>query len=256
MILRRLIDNVNEQNWFVVLLDVSVVMVGIFLGMQVTDWNDERKDNDLQRIYNERLIIDFKNEKKGAQARINYFNGTKTHGYKALTYLNQSSSHRIPMKEVLVAFMMASGRWENSSKQNTYDELINSGRIHLIADFDLRDVINQYYSDNTMRMIEFARMSSYFITIRSIIPPDIQKVILNNCEKIEGVLQVTIYIKQPCQLNLNNETVLATIKLIEKHPTLQSELNYLLSQIRYNNALYSEQIESTNYILELLKKIQ
>lgn len=44
MILRRFMKHVNDQNWFAVGLDVIVVVVGIFLGMQVTEWNDQRKD--------------------------------------------------------------------------------------------------------------------------------------------------------------------------------------------------------------------
>src|SRR5210317_368464 len=43
MILRRLMQHVKEQNWFAVGLEVIVVIVGIFLGMQVTEWNDKQK---------------------------------------------------------------------------------------------------------------------------------------------------------------------------------------------------------------------
>ncbi|KGJ96414.1 hypothetical protein [Colwellia psychrerythraea] len=253
MLLRRLIENIKEQNWFVVWLDVSVVMVGIFLGMQVTNWNEDRKDDDLRRIYNERLIVDFNNERSGSEARVDYFNGTKEYGYQALNYLNQPISDRVPTTDIIVAFMMASGRWENSSKQNTYNELINSGRIHLLGNFKLRDIINQYYSDNTMRMVEFARMSTYFTTIRSIIHPDVQETILNNCEKIKGVLQVTIIIKRACDIEISPIIVLETIKKIENHPRLKSELIYLISQLRYNDVIYLEQISSATYSLELLK---
>ena len=35
---------IQDQNWFAVGLDVLVVITGIFLGMQVAEWNDNRKD--------------------------------------------------------------------------------------------------------------------------------------------------------------------------------------------------------------------
>lgn len=44
MILRRFTQHIKEQNWFAIGLDVIVVIVGIFLGMQVTEWNEERKE--------------------------------------------------------------------------------------------------------------------------------------------------------------------------------------------------------------------
>ena len=44
MILRRTADAIREQNWFTVIVEIFIVVIGIFLGLQVTDWNDNRKD--------------------------------------------------------------------------------------------------------------------------------------------------------------------------------------------------------------------
>ena len=43
MILQRLIKNTAEQNWFVVFIELVVVFVGIYLGIQATNWDEERK---------------------------------------------------------------------------------------------------------------------------------------------------------------------------------------------------------------------
>ena len=43
MILKRLFKNVADENWSVVLLEIVVVVVGIFLGLQATNWSEERK---------------------------------------------------------------------------------------------------------------------------------------------------------------------------------------------------------------------
>jgi hypothetical protein len=42
MILRRFTKHLKDQNWFVVELDVLAVITGIYLGLQVSDWNEER----------------------------------------------------------------------------------------------------------------------------------------------------------------------------------------------------------------------
>jgi hypothetical protein len=54
--------HIKEQNWFAVGLDVIVVIVGIFLGMQVQEWYEERKlSNDeqliMQRMLNETQLL-------------------------------------------------------------------------------------------------------------------------------------------------------------------------------------------------------
>ncbi len=49
MILHDLADAIRGQNWFTVLIELAVVVVGIFLGLQIDDWNERRKENSLVR---------------------------------------------------------------------------------------------------------------------------------------------------------------------------------------------------------------
>lgn len=40
MILRRLRTHVETENWFAVTIDFAIVVVGVFIGIQVANWND------------------------------------------------------------------------------------------------------------------------------------------------------------------------------------------------------------------------
>jgi hypothetical protein len=51
MLLRRINEHVKEQNWFAVVIDFIVVVVGIFIGLQVSDWNQERLDRKIEATY-------------------------------------------------------------------------------------------------------------------------------------------------------------------------------------------------------------
>ena len=44
MILRKLADAMRRQDWFTVALEIAIVMIGIFLGLQVNAWNQSRID--------------------------------------------------------------------------------------------------------------------------------------------------------------------------------------------------------------------
>ena len=39
MLLRRVIDHVTQQNWFAILLDFMIVVLGVFIGIQLGNWN-------------------------------------------------------------------------------------------------------------------------------------------------------------------------------------------------------------------------
>jgi len=43
MILQRISENVRSQNWFAVAVEFIIVVVGVFMGLQVQDWNEARK---------------------------------------------------------------------------------------------------------------------------------------------------------------------------------------------------------------------
>lgn len=59
MILRRLTSNIKAQNWFAVVLDLLIVVVGVFIGMQVSNWNEGLAEDRRERAYLERLDTEF-----------------------------------------------------------------------------------------------------------------------------------------------------------------------------------------------------
>jgi len=42
MILRRVTEHVKAQNWLAVGIDFLIVVVGVFIGIQVANWNEGR----------------------------------------------------------------------------------------------------------------------------------------------------------------------------------------------------------------------
>lgn len=55
MILRRIIEHVTTQNWTAVVLDFFIVVLGVFLGIQIGNWNDARRDRETEHTYFVRL---------------------------------------------------------------------------------------------------------------------------------------------------------------------------------------------------------
>jgi hypothetical protein len=55
MLLRRVIVHVREQNWTAVGIDLVIVVVGVFIGLQVQQWADAQRQGRLERTYTEKL---------------------------------------------------------------------------------------------------------------------------------------------------------------------------------------------------------
>ena len=60
MLLRRITKHVTDQNWFAVFIDFLIVVVGVYIGVQVSNWNADRQDRaDYNEIY-EQVILEMK----------------------------------------------------------------------------------------------------------------------------------------------------------------------------------------------------
>ena len=55
MILRRVMEHVKAQNWIAVAIDFVIVVVGVFIGIQVSNWNAARAERADERALLERL---------------------------------------------------------------------------------------------------------------------------------------------------------------------------------------------------------
>ena len=59
-ILGRLSKAVREQNWFAVVLELAIVVLGVVIGFQVTGWGQDRADRAQERAYLHQLMADLR----------------------------------------------------------------------------------------------------------------------------------------------------------------------------------------------------
>jgi hypothetical protein len=145
MILRRLSAAVAEQNWFTVFLEILIVVVGIFLGLQVDDWNEVRKDrvreaNYLQRIDAE-LAEDITKFETGITA-----SGRRTEDARLiLAVLADPTLATSTPTEFVRALVRAGFTYLPVVSDNTFEEIKSTGELGIIRDVALRTSLTEYY---------------------------------------------------------------------------------------------------------------
>lgn len=141
MILRRVGHALRRQDWATVFVEVVIVIIGVFIGIQVANWNEGRKQRALERQYLERLFDD-------ANGTIEDFNRTSsweeerlTQQYEALSALRRGSLD--PAKRETVAKGLAFAGLLNplTIRWGTAKELQTTGNISLIRDIELRTML-------------------------------------------------------------------------------------------------------------------
>lgn len=51
MILRRMVEHLRQQHWTGVLIELAIVVFGVFIGIQVSNWNEARKERSTEAVY-------------------------------------------------------------------------------------------------------------------------------------------------------------------------------------------------------------
>ncbi|MDX1404461.1 MAG: hypothetical protein R3192_07985 [Woeseiaceae bacterium] len=145
MLLRRFMEHVHTQNWFAVVLDLLVVIVGLFIGLQIDTWWEEQREAQLESVYLEEIREDFEANKSNLEEQIRI---------TELILENMISLHAqslLPEPELSLAEL--NNRFTSIHNMPTFvltrrafDNLTGSGDLKLIKSRALKNALAEYYA--------------------------------------------------------------------------------------------------------------
>lgn len=182
MAIRRFRDHIVEHNWFAVGIDVAVVVLGVFLGLQANNWNENRLDHQRGEQYRQRLVDDLEANEQDFRTRVAYYRQVRDQGYAALQDMRRSNSHD-PVAFLHEAFK-ASNILPRSTRRATYQEVVSAGAMGSLGDESTRQKVMIYYSTLEMTDVLTETVPAYRDRLRSIMPYEIQRAILVDCPEI------------------------------------------------------------------------
>lgn len=80
---RRLTHNLRTQNWTAITLEFLIVVIGVFIGTQVANWNQER----VERRETERMLVQLVPE---LQSQMEFFDSIRTYFATTRRYADQA----------------------------------------------------------------------------------------------------------------------------------------------------------------------
>ena len=143
MVIRRIREHVAMHNWFAVLVDVGIVVLGVFLGTQVNNWNQERLDAGRAAEYRARLIdeLDFNARQYALQTA--YYRRAKDYGLRALAGLD--GSRPLPDRDFVIAAYQLTQTDTTRAKTGVYDEMTTNGLGDRLGDAETQQVASDFY---------------------------------------------------------------------------------------------------------------
>ncbi|MHA7873520.1 MAG: hypothetical protein ACX939_14320 [Hyphococcus sp.] len=144
MLLRRVIEHVKTQNWTAVALDFVIVVVGVFIGIQVSNWNDARVESARAVELKARLLDDFELLAEGirqGEARVSYSAQTADEVY-ALLVSGGAPQDAASFGQQL---NVAGSSYPAVGVAPTFSEMLSTGDVRLIENKALRNALVKYH---------------------------------------------------------------------------------------------------------------
>ncbi|NNE41790.1 MAG: hypothetical protein HKN14_12835 [Marinicaulis sp.] len=222
----------RDQNWFAVFLDFIIVVVGVFIGIQVANWNDGRQLRQTTLTYYERLIDDLEAERTTQRELTAYYRQVKQHGLATLGRLQ--SGKAAPTERYFIDAYQASQVRTYTPQNATYNELLSAGIASAIPDADLRGRLANYYLTLKNSERVQAETTPYRSNLRTYMPYDLQALIRERCKEefyVQDDGMFSVDLSDDCSLDADSELLERSLAALETYDAMELELGRHLSDI-------------------------
>lgn len=167
MLLRRVTQHIKSQNWFAVFIDFLIVVVGVFIGIQVSNWNAERVDRKTEQGILFRLSEDVSNllnmQKQDLDLHVGRLMNLET--------ANPVMFSLQPMRKLTDQECrgLSSSHWmpPTPDEMPSIDEIISAGNMSLITNAKVKSLLQAFVVQRQRARTRFAESTNELFRLSS-----------------------------------------------------------------------------------------
>ncbi len=142
MILRRIAQSIRSRDWFTFSIEFAIVVAGVFLGIQMANWNEARSNRALEGVMLESLQRDFENIVRGDVERYERTIAAPDH---LAALINAIRSGEEPTRSIVWPGVEAALlTYATTPPSPTYGELLATGRLSRLTNASLRRALAEF----------------------------------------------------------------------------------------------------------------
>lgn len=253
MIFRRFLQRFGQQPWGSIATELVIVVIGVFIGMQVSNWNEERETAQKAVVFTSRLTDDLRKEAWAYESTINYYRQTNANQRRVLDAM--AGDIELSDEQFVISTYRATQYKDYARYRATYDELVSTGSMGLVSDQSLRETaINLFTTPFLEQIMLQTRESEYRRLFRESVSAPIQEALLVRCgDRPETELDYASIKDQldfPCTLDLPPQKTQAAANSLKALPRFVPAL-----QVRFaDNQTALHDLQQVN--LSVLKNLR
>lgn len=221
MIFKRFAANLRAQNWFAIGIELAIVVVGVFIGTWVANWNQERAAQRDTEALLRQLGPEMAAQKRAINATRKYF--ATTQRYADTAFAGWRGDRNVSDSDFVIAAYQASQAAGLDSNGQAWTTIFGGEQLRRIDDPAIRAPLQRLmtfeYTILSYRMV----LTRYRDEVRRIIPNDVQDIIRQSCgDRLQGADRLTVSLPAKCPINIPASSQAAA--KLRAHPELVAEL--------------------------------
>ena len=226
-------------------------MVGVFLGIQLGNWNDARAVHAETKRTLELLIPANKSLEANAADFKSYYATTKAYGETALRAWEDQEV--VSDSDFLVAAYQASQIMAGTSEVEVFAELIGADNVRNIKDADLQRRVQDFIINpsNLSRTDDID--TPYRQNVRRVIPFTIQEKIRTECGDQRNDILSPVRLPADCTIELPVESARLAAEKLRSLPDLRDDLQWHMASIQSVLFDLDNELERNEALIEAIK---
>ena len=235
MILRRVISHVRKQEWTAIWIDLVIVVVGVFIGIQVANWNEQRTTDRQAGIFTERLRADLLIEAWTYEYLIAYYGEVSSNAERALAALEGRSD--ASNEQLLISSYRATQFNAGAKRRATYDEMRSTGTLGLVTNAALREAAALVYAAGLTDLVDNQTPGSrYREAFRMRVPVNVQSALGEQCGDrfvpSGDFAQLTGSLEYPCSTGLAQDVIDTAANALRTDQTIVPLLRLRIADVK------------------------
>jgi len=222
MIFKRAVAKLRAQDWMAIGIEIVIVIIGVFIGTQVSNFNNAR----IERAKTEQMARDLRPELRNLannfRALISYYGVARRYGDTA--FAGWRDDPRVSDRDFVIAAYQSSQILLTGVNNASWSQIFGSDRLRDLKNPRLRAHLTLLMTNDSIA-IEKDLATEYRRDVRMVIPEDIQDAIRARCGDRRSDL-ANIALPPTCTLDLPEGRFTAAAHALRANSKLVGELRY------------------------------
>lgn len=229
MFLRRILNALHTRDWAAIGIELSIVVVGVFIGTLVANWNEKR----LEKEETERLLTQIQPE---LHEFMEFFDSAReyysvTRSFADIAFVGWEG-RSVPDDQFVIAAYQASQVYGLPNNGENWALIFGAQQLNHIDDLAIRRGLSRVMTANYDDLHYRSVATPYREHVRQVIPIELQDAIRRVCgERTHPGKLAFLSLPRTCDLRLPVRQVAATASRLRAQPKLADELRWHLAAV-------------------------